>query len=69
MYPDEAFVYEPPFQGLVPPDPSFDEMKRIVVTERRQPSIPPGWHQDEVRVSSEHDVYAWVNMTYHLLTM
>ena len=40
--------YEVPLQGMVPPDPSFDDMKRVVVVERRQPTIPPRWHTEEV---------------------
>ena len=40
--------YELPFQGLVPPDPSFEDMRRVVVVERRQPTIPNMWHQHEV---------------------
>ena len=48
--PDSAGEYEVPYQGLVPPDPSFEEMKRCVVVERRQPTIPAWWGQDEVRI-------------------
>ena len=44
-----ALDYELPFQGLVPSDPSFEDMKRIVVVERRQPTIPDQWHADVVR--------------------
>ena len=40
--------YEPPFHGLVPPDPSFEDMRKLVVVERRQPTIPNTWHQHEV---------------------
>ena len=44
----ECEEYELPFQGLVPPDPSFEEMRRLVVYEKRQPTIPNRWHSDEV---------------------
>ena len=40
--------YEPPFHGLVSPDPSFEDMRKLVVVERRQPTIPNTWHQHEV---------------------
>ena len=42
--------YEVPLQGMVPPDPSFDDMRRVVVVERRQPAIPPRWNSEEVCV-------------------
>ena len=44
--------YELPFQGMVPPDPSFEEMRRLVVVEKRQPTIPTRWHNDEVMMMS-----------------
>lgn len=46
--PGVAFDYELPFHGLVPSDPSFEDMKRIVVIERRQPTIPSEWIEDTV---------------------
>lgn len=46
--PGITFEYELPFHGLVPSDPSFEDMKRIVVLERRQPTIPDQWHADVV---------------------
>lgn len=49
--------YEPPFHGLVPPDPSFEDMKRLVVVEKRQPTIPNTWHQHEV-----HQILSHVNL-------
>jgi len=44
----EADDYELPFQGLVPPDPSFEDMWRLVVVEKRQPVIPERWHSDDL---------------------
>ena len=43
--------YEVPFTGLVQADPSFDEMKEVVVQKRMRPSIPNCWKSDEVHVS------------------
>ena len=40
--------YELPFQGLVPADPSFEEMKRLVVEERTRPQIQDEWQKDMV---------------------
>jgi activin receptor type-1 len=40
--------YEVPLQGMVPPDPSFEDMRRVVVVERRQPAIPPRWNTEEL---------------------
>ena len=51
-----AFDYELPFHGLVPSDPSFEDMKRIVVVERRQPAIPEQWHADVVRTHYNHNI-------------
>ena len=42
--------YEVPLQGMVPTDPSFEDMHRVVVVERRQPTIPPRWHTEEVSI-------------------
>ncbi len=52
---DQEPCYELPFQGLVPPDPSFEDMRRLVVIERRQPTIPNWWHQDEVSFHAHMD--------------
>lgn len=40
--------YQPPYYDCVPPDPSLDDMKRIVCTERRRPSIPNRWYSNIV---------------------
>jgi activin receptor type-1 len=39
--------YQIPFQGMVEHDPSFDEMKEVVVIQKRRPSIPNRWNTDE----------------------
>jgi len=41
-------AYELPFQGLVPADPSLEDMRRLVVVERRQPGFTNRWSADEV---------------------
>ena len=45
---DAIGEYELPFHGLVGQDPTFEEMKKVVVIDRRQPTIPSQWHNDEV---------------------
>ena len=51
MFVGVVLDYVLPFHGLVPGDPSFEDMKRLVVVERRQPDIPNEWQQDVVRPS------------------
>ena len=33
---------------MLPGDPSFDEVKKVVVTEKRRPLVPNRWYRDEV---------------------
>lgn len=47
-----ALDYQLPFQGLVPADPSFEDMKRLVVVERRQLPIHEEWQKDVVSYDS-----------------
>lgn len=37
-----------PYYDIVPNDPSFDDMKKVVVTEKKRPDIPNRWRRDEV---------------------
>ena len=49
LYPTgQCEEYELPFQGVVPPDPSLDEMRAVVVDEKKRPPIPHRWKTDEV---------------------
>ncbi len=41
--------YQSPFYDCIDPDPSFEQMKKIVCTDRRRPGIPNRWSTDEVR--------------------
>ena len=43
--------YELPFQGMVPPDPSLEDMRTVVVDEKKQPPIPNRWTSDELLTS------------------
>lgn len=40
--------YKPPFYDLVPNDPSFDEMRKVVCVEQQRPFIPNRWFSDPV---------------------
>ena len=55
--------YEIPFQGMVPPDPSFEDMHKVVVVERRQPVIPPRWNTEEVSVCILIDIQLAIHCT------
>ena len=56
--------YEVPLQGMVPPDPSFEDMRRVVVVERRQPPIPPRWSSEEVCVHMYLQCFVQVQCAY-----
>ncbi|MEQ2235769.1 Activin receptor type-1 [Ilyodon furcidens] len=38
--------YKPPFHDVVPSDPSFDDMKKVVCVDQRRPNIPNRWFSD-----------------------
>lgn len=40
--------YQLPYYDLVQPDPTLEEMKRVVCTEQRRPSVSNRWHNDHV---------------------
>ena len=37
-----------PFFDALPPDPTIDDMQRVVVMEKRRPGIPNRWSQSQV---------------------
>ena len=37
-----------PYQNVVPSDPSFDDMQKVVCDGRIRPQIPTRWVQDDV---------------------
>lgn len=41
--------YQPPFYDAVNPDPSFDEMRKVVCMDEFRPEIPNRWSADPVR--------------------
>lgn len=44
--------YQVPFYDLVPSDPSFEEMKKVVVDSKMRPTVSSHWYNDEVSASS-----------------
>lgn len=42
--------YQLPFYDLVPSDPTIEEMRKVVCTDRQRPSIPNRWQSIEVRI-------------------
>ena len=43
-----AEEYQMPYHNLVPTDPSFEDMKKTVVIDKRRPTLPNRWTQSEV---------------------
>lgn len=43
-----AEKYHMPYGGMVPNDPTFEEMRHVVVTQKRRPPIPSDWANDKV---------------------
>ena len=39
-----------PYYDVVPTDPTFEEMKKVVVVERTRPEFPNRWTQSEVSI-------------------
>nr|ADD80738.1 activin-like receptor 1-like protein [Pinctada fucata] len=40
--------YKPPFWDVVPSDPSFEDMRKVVVVDQQRPTIPNRWSSDQV---------------------
>lgn len=40
--------YKPPFYDVVPSDPSFEDMKKVVCLDQQRPSLPNRWTSDPV---------------------
>ena len=69
-----------PYHNLVPTDPSYEDMKKTVVLDKRRPTLPNQWTQSEVRkygtqlISAvfEHsvlcvwEIYAWENVMFYI---
>ncbi|XP_067880666.1 activin receptor type-1-like isoform X2 [Heterodontus francisci] len=40
--------YKPPFYDVVPTDPSFEDMRKVVCTDQQRPNIPNRWFTDPI---------------------
>ncbi|XP_051865667.1 activin receptor type-1-like isoform X2 [Pristis pectinata] len=40
--------YKPPFYDVVPTDPSFEDMRKVVCTDQQRPNIPNRWFSDPI---------------------
>ena len=45
---DEVDEYQVPYYNMVPHDPSFEEMKKVVGVDGQRPPIPQRWANCEV---------------------
>ncbi|XP_078390830.1 activin receptor type-1-like isoform X3 [Cetorhinus maximus] len=43
--------YRPPFYDVVPTDPSFEDMRKVVCTDHQRPNIPNRWLSDPILFS------------------
>ncbi|KAI4886556.1 hypothetical protein NFI96_027109 [Prochilodus magdalenae] len=43
--------YKPPFHDVVPSDPSFEDMKKVVCIDQQRPNIPNRWFSDSTLTS------------------
>ncbi|XP_041036337.1 activin receptor type-1-like isoform X3 [Carcharodon carcharias] len=43
--------YKPPFYDVVPTDPSFEDMRKVVCTDHQRPNIPNRWLSDPILFS------------------
>lgn len=56
--------YRPPFFDMVPCDPSFEDMRKVVCIDQYRPAIPVHWSSDPV---SLHLIYLCLCLTYRIL--
>lgn len=42
--------YKPPFHDVVPSDPSFEDMRKVVCIDQQRPNIPNRWTSDPVSI-------------------
>ena len=48
---DEVEEYQVPYYNMVPHDPTFEEMKKVVGVDGQRPVIPQRWANCEVSAS------------------
>lgn len=50
--------YRPPFFDVVPSDPSFEEMKKVVCVDQQRPSLHNRLHSHPVRFTNIPEIQA-----------
>lgn len=43
--------YKPPFYDVVPSDPSFEDMRKVVCVDQQRPNLPNRWVSDPVSIN------------------
>lgn len=68
--------YKPPFHDVVPSDPSFEDMKKVICTDQQRPNIPNRWFSDpvstvpaQIQIKSNQTCSAQVNQSYCLKSL
>lgn len=46
--------YKPPYYDVVPSDPSFEDMRKVVCVDQQRPNLPNRWTSDPVCVFCFH---------------
>lgn len=62
-----AEEYKIPYYDVVPSDPSFEDMKKVVCDDNYRPSIPNRWSSDMVCTIVDHFPYDERNQIYFIL--
>lgn len=52
VFPGIADDYQVPFYDVVPSDPSFEDMRKVVVDDNRRPVVPNRWAGNEVKCNN-----------------
>ncbi|KAB7496887.1 TGF-beta receptor type-1, partial [Armadillidium nasatum] len=61
--------FQLPYYDVVPTDPTIEEMKKVVVTDRQRPTIPNKWHAvEELNVMSKIMKECWYHNAAARLT-
>lgn len=55
-----AEEYKIPYYDVVPSDPSFEDMRKVVCTDNYRPSIPNRWSSDQVINIFIYFLFVWI---------
>lgn len=54
--------YKPPFYDVVPSDPSFEDMRKVVCVDQQRPNIPNRWASDTVSINCILHYFSLISM-------